>query len=414
MTGSAQSGRIRGSLDPPAPFRQTAPGILRITRGGGAIALFGTPFFLVGVAILLGATGVVLMRKEGGGPATVLAPMGLVFLVVGGVMVFGRQWLVIDLGRRVILRQIGLLVPLRTEERSLGEFHAVVISHDRGDSESPETYPVTLRASNGKNSVIVKPLHFGESLATAEYLARAVSLQLIDATTDREIRVSPERAGESLGDRFSGALAGAPPERPASMRSDVTESAAGTRIVMPGGGQSVARYAGIVLPIVIFFIAMVIAIPVLLKSANPLTLFCMLLVIFGVPTWFTSIRSMLSKGRAVTVTASSVELVIEQPKGGKTQTTAIPVEDVFDVDYSTFESAIAAARQSGHLSEAHATGDERVLRTLKKLVPNPGIVIKSRAGLITIGEGLPADELQYLVWLIRTALTGQSVFKSSK
>jgi hypothetical protein len=407
MIGFTQSGRVGDSQDPPAPFRRTASGVLKLARGGGRIAIFGTPFFVAGVSMLLNASGIISTRTETGGAPTMLALTGLVFLTVGGVMVFGRQWLVLDLGRRSILRQIGLLVPLRTEERALSEFSAIVISRHPGDSESAETYPVTLRASHGKDAAIVQPLRFADSLATAEYLARALGLQLVDATTDHEAVVSPERIGESLPDRLSRASAGRPPQHPPSMRSDVTESASETRIVIPGGGRTIEGYAGVFLPILVFFLAMLFAIPFLVKSAKPLTLLCVLLLLFGAPTVLTSVRFMISgKRKRITITSSGAGLVIEQPGSGRTQPTVIPAKDVLDVDYSTFESAVASARRSVYPARVQSPGDERFLGTLKKLVPNPGIVIKSRSGLITIGEGLSSDELQYLVWLIRKALIG--------
>jgi hypothetical protein len=89
------------------------------------------------------------------------------------------------------------------------------------------------------------------------------------------------------------------------------------------------------------------------------------------------------------------------------QPTLIPGNDVLDVDCSTFESAVAAARRSPYVVRVQSSGDERALRTLRKFVPNAGIVIKTRSGLTTIGAGLSSEELQYLVWLIRKALTGE-------
>ena len=51
-------------------------------------------------------------------------------------------------------------------------------------------------------------------------------------------------------------------------------------------------------------------------------------------------------------------------------------------------------------------GNPRVLATLKRLVPNKGIIVKSRRSLVAIGEGLPTDELRYLVWVLRKAVGG--------
>ena len=57
------------------------------------------------------------------------------------------------------------------------------------------------------------------------------------------------------------------------------------------------------------------------------------------------------------------------------------------------------------VAELRGPSDERVMATLKKLAPNQGIIVKSRTGIVTLGEGLPADELRYLVWLLRKAMS---------
>src|SRR6516165_9137137 len=144
MIDSMQAGQAGDVTDPPAPFRRTSSGVVKLRRGGGKIALFGAPFFLAGVFMLLGAAGIIPANTESGEPATpvILAPMSLVFLAIGGVMVFGRQWLILDLGRGSVLRQVGLLFPLWTSERPFSEFNAVAMTYYPGGSESVESYPV--------------------------------------------------------------------------------------------------------------------------------------------------------------------------------------------------------------------------------------------------------------------------------
>src|SRR3974377_1459284 len=92
---SSQAGDI---TDPPAPFRRTSSGVVELRRGGGKIALFGAPFFIAGVFMLLGAAGIIPANTEAGERATpvILEPMSLVFLAIGGVMVFGTQAVILD------------------------------------------------------------------------------------------------------------------------------------------------------------------------------------------------------------------------------------------------------------------------------------------------------------------------------
>jgi hypothetical protein len=86
-------------------------------------------------------------------------------------------------------------------------------------------------------------------------------------------------------------------------------------------------------------------------------------------------------------------------------TTVISGGDLFDIDYSTVDSAITTARSSLNTTRTGNPNADRTLATLKRLVPNPGIIVKSRESLLTIAEGLPTEELQYLVWLLRKAVS---------
>jgi hypothetical protein len=408
MIDFMQSGQVGDFTDPPAPFRRTSSGVVELRRGGGKIALFGAPFFLAGVFMLSGAAGIIPAYTESGERATpvILGPMGFVFLAIGGVMVFGRQWLILDLGRGSVLRQIGLLVPLRTSERAFSEFTAVVMTYYPGGSESVESYPVKLRGFAAKDVKIIDPLRFDESLRMAEYLAKTLDLPLLDSTTGPETTVNPDHVGESLRDRLSRAPETAPAEPPVAMRSEVVRSAGETRIAIPAGGLKGIGDIRVLLPLAVFLFATLIAIPTVGKSANPRTLFVILLI-FGVPTICASVHFMIAgKRRKTAVNASRSGLVINRLEGRKTKTTVIPIDDVLDVDFSTSDSAIRSARRSGYRAGEQILENAPAIAALRKLVPNPGIVVKSRSALIRFGEGLSTDELQYLAWLLRKALTG--------
>jgi hypothetical protein len=82
----------------------------------------------------------------------------------------------------------------------------------------------------------------------------------------------------------------------------------------------------------------------------------------------------------------------------------ISASDMLDLDYSTFEGTLASAKTSSRMPGASNAGAERIFAFLKKWVPTKGIMVKSREELIPFGEGLPANELQYLIWILRKAL----------
>ncbi|MDR3752889.1 MAG: hypothetical protein P4K78_03500 [Terracidiphilus sp.] len=408
MNDSARFGPKTEARSAPAPFRQIAPRMYEVKRGGGRIAVFGLPFFLAGIAMELTAPGIFLKGGQSSGDGLTLGMglMGLVFLAVGGAMVLGRRWLVLDLDRGSILRQMGLLIAMRTEERRLGEFMGVVISHDPGDSETGESFPVKLRASMGKDIAIGAPGQYGESRAMAEFLAQLLHLPLSDSTSGFETTVSPERLGESLRDRLKAEAMPGPPARPAAMRCKVEEKADTVKIAIPSAGPGAAGYLGFLLPLAMYLVAILFATRTASEPTGRLTFLVVITIIFGAPTIYGGIRFMMARKRkATTVTASAAEITIEEPKGRGSRTTVIPATDLLDIDSSTFDSTIApSGRQAGAIDGQRA-GGERVLAALKKLVPNPGIIVKSRAGLVRVGEGLSTDELHYVVWLLRKAVS---------
>jgi hypothetical protein len=119
---------------PPPPFRQTSPQTLELREGGGWLALFGLPFFVGGVVMTLKLLGFLHLEvdPEPRGKLAFLWLVAVGLAGVGAVMMFGRRWLIIDVSRGLLIRSYSLLVPLKTQERPLSEFNAVVMAYDMG------------------------------------------------------------------------------------------------------------------------------------------------------------------------------------------------------------------------------------------------------------------------------------------
>src|SRR5262249_52360124 len=93
--------------------------------------------------------------------------------------------------------------------------------------------------------------------------------------------------------------------------------------------------------------------------------------------------------------------------------------DVLDVDYSTKESTMAAARSHADEQTATMRGTpasspaanaiaERVFTLMSKFVTGRGIIVKPRKGVTPFGEGLTDEEIRYLHAVVRRALAGNS------
>ena len=98
---------------------------------------------------------------------------------------------------------------------------------------------------------------------------------------------------------------------------------------------------------------------------------------------------------------------------------ALSASEILDVDYSTKESLMTSARRSAEAEAStmrqtslspSATGanTEWVFTVLNRFLKGKGIVVKTRKGLTTFGEGLADDEIQYLHSVVRLALAGTS------
>lgn len=378
-------------------------------QGGGRVSIFGLPLFLIGIFTTLVGFGVPPIRNASG--ALIIA-IDLAFLGFGGALVFGRRWAIFDTAHRCVIRSWGLLIPMRQKERSLSEFKAVVMAFV-SESESADSYPVRLQALTGKDFEVSSSTNFAESREQAEFLARFLGLDLVDRSTDHELIISPERASETLQERLRSSRS--QPEhiiRPIAMRSEVNESSGNARIAMPGHRLAAIPFvAGAVIPIGIA----VFLFPLLLQffrgtdRPDPWNVAPMVALIFafGVLPALGVIHAVLSAIRSRTVvTASPAGIQIERRGAWRTQTTWIPAGDILALDYSTFDTMLQkrAIDIGQTVSETPGITSSPIFAALKKLVASKGIIVKSRFGLFFFGEGLPGEELRYLLSIIVSAM----------
>lgn len=385
-------------------------------RSGCLAALFGVPFFLAGFFLFLSVIGVLPRQAENESKWTslVLGLMSLVFLGLSSVMLFARRNLTLDLRRRSLIRQQGLLIPMHSETRQLSEFSAVVLAYDPGDSDSPVRYPVQFQAIQGKEFVVSTLTQFSESLRQAEFLSIVLRLPLVDTTTDHRTVVAPERVGEPLKERLQSVnLEAEHVDRPPELRSEVSMAVGQTTIVL--FGASIVPPVFIALgPVTAFLFVMPILLRLLSRGAPRGTgsaILTFLVLLVGVPAliwWFNRLFS--RKIRKTILKASPAGLDIEQKLLLRTSITNDPAANILDVDCRSVESALKSAKNvfvdAMPLSQSMPQA-QWIFTVLQKLVPSQGIIVKSREGLITFGEGLPEVELKYLLWILRRALAGR-------
>ena len=406
----------------PCVVTQPASGLLEIRQGGGALAIFGLPFLAAGVFLVLGTLGFVTVRSEEPVSKPAMVLLESVFTIVGAVLSFGRVVATLDLARHVVIRQWRLLLPIRSWTYQLSDYRVVTIGFIRGDSDSADRYPVGLKPPSGPALVLCTPTQYAQARECAAAVARFVGFDVEDRSTDHAVRVAAGDADAPLTSRLRSTRAGEPGvARPPEMRSDISETGGGVRIAMPMPRLHPLAAVGALFPAV-----MAAAMLQWLGFFGPRPLRPGEWIFFGVlflgfavlPAAGFITRWLRSRVGRTIVTVSGEGLRVEERRLMRTHTiAAFSASEILDVDYSTKESALASARRNAEAeattmrngstaSSAESPAAQRVFTVLGAFIKGQGIIVKTRNGLTTFGEGLPDAEIRYLHDVIRRALAG--------
>jgi hypothetical protein len=397
---------------------------LVVREGGGCLGIFGLPFFGAGVFLVLVGIGVVPMENAAEVPTLawpVLVAMGLVFAGVGGGLAFGRRWTTLDTGRSLVLKQWGLLVPLRTEEQRLGGYEAVLLRRRSGDSDSADQFDVLLKAGrSGGDLPLSSSALYGESRELAGAAARLLNLPLVDGSTPLETVIPPGQVDQPLQERLR-------PEgetrrsatRPFRMQSQVRESWRGVEIFFPAPGFRLRKLLGPALSVgALAYIG-----PRLLQffretgtpEAVQMAFMGFLVFLFLILPLLGVMHAVLFSIRGGTVVTVSREgIAIEERKALGRKLTHIPAADILGLDHGTSDSVLASVRREAEGRVVRSGGSPASPRPggrepwwvsfAQRLIPSQGIVVKTRSDLVTFGAGLPDEEVLYLHAVVARAL----------
>jgi len=340
-----------------AAVNEVSPGRLEIREGGGCLALFGLPFFLTGIFMILTSFGIVTMRSDGEAVTRAAAfGLGVVFTFVGALLVFGRGITSIDVGQHVVTKQWRVLLPVRRWTYKLGDYSTVTLAFVRGDSDSADKYPIGLKGTTVAPLPLCRPTQYAEARQCAAAVARHLGLDIEDTSTDHPARVTASEVDATLQERLrSTASTSAPVLHPAAMMSEVTDDGGAVRIAIPLPPLHPVAIIGGLFPAVIamgmlswlgFF-----------STPRPLApiewiFIALLFAGFGVlpaasvvSRWFRS-----RVGRTI-VTVSPQELRVQERGIFRSRTTAtLSASDILDIDYSTKESMLISAGAAGGFS----------------------------------------------------------------
>ena len=397
---------------------------LEIREGGGCLSLFGLPFFCAGIFMFFVGIGVVPLQNADEVPPwsyLVMLFMSLAFTAVGAGLVFGRSWKVIDLTRGRVTKKMGLLVPMASEEFFLENYKAVVLRLERGDSDSPDRYPIFLKHVNDQGDLPVYTANnYGDGLQYAEELVKFLHRPLEDATTDHSNVIDPGQAGAAV----LGALSGPKPEtafgQPWGMKSRVEQADGMTKIHIPGSGLNPVIFLPILFPVgfILFFGRAVL--DFFDKTGTPKAIQSVfggfaVFMFLGIPLLSLLYNYIGSKRSGTAVLLKESEILIEERLGWSTQKTRVRLKDVVGLDYSIKTAMLDSMKSNARYKSAGGASQDPALfyqkysgswwfKALEKMVRAKGVIIKTRKGLYSFGQGLPDDEIKYLYGVMKDAL----------
>lgn len=405
---------------PKHSLRSIAPGRLQMKDGGGCLALFGLPFLGAGIFLTLVSVRVVRVSNESELPLwawPLLFLMGLTFTAAGGWLVFGRSWTTLDTTRRTVVKEWGALIPMRAREYRLDDYSAVILGFQEGDSDSADRYPVSLQARHGPDLELCSSTTYADARERALAVAAHAGFPLEDASTDHPVLLSAEQAGQSLQDRLvRGHVRDEPVAQPHAFRGEVRHSNGSVQISLP-----VPRLVPIAAVTIGMTLLILLVLPALwqffrqTRTPDPVAwTFLGFLVLFFAAPALAFLKARL--GRTV-VTASRDGILIEERGVWRViRSTNLTASEILDVDYSTVDSSMAAWRRAteqrilklgqGSASPPWGGWPEKLLRATTKYAKSRGVTVKTAQGLTTIGQGLGDDEVHYLHYLVRRALSG--------
>jgi len=404
------------SVHPPKPFKLTPSGGLKIVRGGGALSLFGIPFLIAGIFVVLAGLGFVTADDTADASFWEKAGMlffGAAFAVVGAIIVFGRKWIAID-PRGVVSIVYGAIVPIRQRDEELAVFGKVAVDFVRGDSDSEDCYEIALkRKTGGDGLVLYSSKRYSDVQERAAYLAAFLKRDLLDNSSEHKSVVRPDELEHPLRGRLArhaDVVRHASP--PLGMKSTVTDDGMTLRIELPPPGFSYMSIVSLALPVAVAWYLLEAFIPFFDSSETPayvadfLTGF-VIFFFFAIPIALFIKSTVRSFRKTAVIEIGSDHFAVTTFAAISKKTVRVSVADIVDLDYGTAAGATAvmAAAAEGKMDERGGSASDsrtgtggmaRFASFLTRFTHSKGIVIKTRKSMITIGEGLSDEETVYL------------------
>ena len=259
------------------------PHTLEMRGGGGVLTFVGLPFLLVGLTVWAFTFRIIPVKD--GPPLFFGLPFGAIFALVGAGLMFGRRDCIIDTRSETISLWWGLLVPLRRDEKALGNFTRVTITKEirRTDKSTYTVFPVRLDGADDQVA-LGEMQDYAKTRELAEQVAKFLELPLSDTSSGAEVVRESGALDEPLRDRLrrTGELPELP-ERPAAMKSRILKKDRAVMIELPPPKPNplIALALGVsILPVIIVMIV----VPHVMRDPPPafIIVFFVIMALIGI------------------------------------------------------------------------------------------------------------------------------------
>lgn len=368
------------------PLPNSNPNIWRHQTGGGAASLFGLPFFLVGVGVIV--LTFIPQEVRGGDslPFYFGIPFGAIFAAVGGAILFGRVELIIDRSDGTVIKNWKLLSKTVYEQhRELKEFDRIRLNSEirRSKNSSHTVYPIKLEGAGAEAFSISEGRAKDKARSQAESLATFLSLPIHDELSG-SVRVRDANSlDQSIREKFqSGAETNEIPNPPARMKSHVDYDGNNLQVQIPPPGFNVGfliAFAAIAFFELIFIFSFAIPFFSNFKADSPALIFLIIFTFFflGIPTFI--LLALLGNTFLANQSVSISNQSLSVSKGW-------PWKKLATLETSRIEEFVIGAK-------SRSQGDRK---SIASIGTGKEIQAISDNATLSFGSGLSDEELIYL------------------
>ena len=383
--------------------------VMEMKKGGGCLILFGLPFLLAGLFVMIASLGVLPIKGDKP-PLFFGIPFGAIFAAVGGAFVFGRGGVTIDTANKAVTSWWGALGLRKKTERPLDDFNRVTINKEvrRSKNSTYTVYPVRL-SGEGKPINIEEPRDYKSARATAEELAKFVGKGILDTSSGEAVERDLESLDESLRDRArrTGETIEVP-EMPPNMKSKCSVEGRQMVVEIPAEGLRPVMLLLLAVPLVIAAVVFLSFIMPLLDEKGMPDTFRYVMIGF-ISVFFILIPVLLIGGKMLSgvrggtqVVASPDGLRIEQRTAFSKKVTEIPAVELEELLCPVARAPAEAQRDLDGSDMPQAA--KGLLLALAQGAKG-GIIARSDQQIVEFGAGLPANELRWIHAVLTKILT---------